>query len=195
MYTYTCVCVCVYIYIYIYIYIYMSSSWITGLSWWTSLHNSIKLWAMPSRATQQTGHGEEFWQNVVHWKTELKTTPVILTARPQTVWEVEKIWHQKMSAPRKSEGVQYATGEEWRAITNNSRKNKAAGPKQEWHTLTDVSGSDSEVQCCKDQYCIGMWNVRSMNQGKLKVFKQEMARVNIDILGISELNWTGMSGI
>ena len=56
----------------------------------------------------------------------------------------------------------------------------------------DVTGDGSKVYCCKEQYCIGSWNVRSMNQGKLKVVKQEMARVNIDILGISELKWTGM---
>ena len=56
----------------------------------------------------------------------------------------------------------------------------------------DVTGDGSKVQCCKEQYCIGTWNVRSMNQGKLGVVKQEMARVNIDILGISELKWTGM---
>ena len=55
----------------------------------------------------------------------------------------------------------------------------------------DVTGDRSKVQCCKEQYCIGIWNVRSMNQGKLEVVKQEMARVNIDILGISELKWTG----
>ena len=51
---------------------------------------------------------------------------------------------------------------------------------------------DSKVRCCKEQYCIGTWNVRSMNQGKLEVVKQEMARVNVDILGIRELKWTGM---
>ena len=56
----------------------------------------------------------------------------------------------------------------------------------------NVTGDGSKVQCCKEQYCIGTWNVRSMNQGKLEVVKQEMARVNIDILGISELKWTGM---
>ena len=56
----------------------------------------------------------------------------------------------------------------------------------------DVTGDRSEVQCCKEQYYIGTWNVRSMNQGKLEVFKQEMARVNIDVIGISELKWTGM---
>ena len=55
-----------------------------------------------------------------------------------------------------------------------------------------MTGARSKVQCCKEQYCIGTWNVRSMNQGKLEVVKQEMARVNVDILGISELKWTGM---
>ena len=56
----------------------------------------------------------------------------------------------------------------------------------------DVTGDESKVRCSKEQYCIGTWNVRSMNQGKLEVVKQEMARVNTDILGISELKWTGM---
>ena len=55
-----------------------------------------------------------------------------------------------------------------------------------------VTGDGSKVQCCKEQYCIGTWNVRSINQDKLKVVKQEMARVNIDILGISEIKWTEM---
>ena len=56
----------------------------------------------------------------------------------------------------------------------------------------DASGDGSKVQCCREQYCIGTCNVRSMTQGKLEVVKQEMARVNVDILGISELKWTGM---
>ena len=55
----------------------------------------------------------------------------------------------------------------------------------------DVTSDGSKVRCCKEQYCIGTWNVRSMNQGKLEVVKQEMARVNINILGISELKWAG----
>ena len=58
--------------------------------------------------------------------------------------------------------------------------------------FVDVTGDRSKVQCCKEQYCIGTWNVRSTNQGKLEVVKQDMARVNFDILGISELKWTGM---
>ena len=65
-------------------------------------------------------------------------------------------------------------------------------PKQKQYPAVDVTGDKSKVRCCKEQYCIGTWNVRSMNQGKLKVVKQEMARVNVDILGISELKWTGM---
>ena len=85
----------------------------------------------------------------------------------------------------RSVGAQYATGNQWR---NNSRKNKEMDPKQKQHLVVGVSGDGSKVRCCKEQYCIGTWNVRSMNQGKLKVVKQEMARVNIDILGISNLN-------
>ena len=85
--------------------------------------------------------------------------------------------------------AQYATGDQWR---NNSRKNEGTEPKQKQHPVVDVTGDRSKVQCCKEQYCIGTLNVRSMNQGKLEVVKQEMARVNIDILGISELRWTGM---
>ena len=65
-------------------------------------------------------------------------------------------------------------------------------PKQKQHPVVDVTGDGSKVQCCKEQYCTGTWNVRSVNQGKLEVIKQEMARVNVNILGISELKWTGM---
>ena len=65
-------------------------------------------------------------------------------------------------------------------------------PKQKQHPAVDVTSDRSKVQCCKEQYCIGTRNVRSMNQGKLEVVKQEMARVNADTLGISELKWTGM---
>ena len=85
--------------------------------------------------------------------------------------------------------AQDATGEEWRS---NSRKNKEKKPKQKQHPVVDVTGDGSKVRCCKEQYCIGTWNVRSMNQGKLEVVKQEMARVNVDILGISKLKWTGI---
>ena len=82
-----------------------------------------------------------------------------------------------------SPGAQYAAGEQWR---NNSRKNDETEPQQKQCPVVDVTGDGSKVQCCKEQYCIGTWNGRSVNQGKLEVIKQEMARVNIDILGISD---------
>ena len=94
----------------------------------------------------------------------------------------------KEKLPR-SVGAQYATGDQWR---NNSRRIEETEQKQKQHTVTDVTGDGSKVRYCKEQYCIGTWNVRSLNQSKLKVLKQEMARVNIGILGISELKWTGM---
>ena len=94
----------------------------------------------------------------------------------------------KDELPR-SVGAQYATGDHWR---NNSRKTEEMEPKQKQHSFVDVTGDESKVRCCREQYCIGTWNVRSMNQGKLEVVKQEMAKVNIDILGIRKLKWTGM---
>ena len=85
--------------------------------------------------------------------------------------------------------AQYATGDQWR---NNSRKKEETEPKQKQHPVVEVTGDVSKVQCYKEQYCIGIWNVKAMNQGRLEMVKQEMARVNTDILGISELKWTGM---
>ena len=73
----------------------------------------------------------------------------------------------KDELPR-SVGAQYATGDQWR---NNSRKNEGMEPKKKQHPVVDVTDNRSKVQCCKEQYCIGIWNVRSMNQGKLKVVK------------------------
>ena len=90
----------------------------------------------------------------------------------------------KDKLPR-SVGAQYATGDQWR---NNSRRNEETKPKQKQHPVVNVTGDRSKVLCCDEQYCIGTWCVRSMNQGKLKVVKLEMARVNIDILRISKLN-------
>ena len=91
--------------------------------------------------------------------------------------------------PPMSVGAQYAAGDQWR---DNSRKNEGMEPKQKQYPVVYGTGDISKVRCSREQYCIGTWNVRSMNQGKLEVVKQEMARVNADILGISELKWTGM---
>ena len=94
----------------------------------------------------------------------------------------------KEELPR-SVDAQHATGDQWRT---NSRKNEETEPKQKQHPVVVVTGDGSKVQGCKEEYCKGTWNVRCTNQGKLEVIKQEMARVNISILGISELKWTGM---
>ena len=84
--------------------------------------------------------------------------------------------------------TRYGTGEEWR---NSSRRSEEAESKWKQCPVVDVSGGETKVQCCKEQHCIRTWNVRFMNQGKLEV-KQEMVRVNTDMLGISELKWTRM---
>ena len=86
----------------------------------------------------------------------------------------------------KSVGIHYAPGDQWR---NNSRKNDGMEPKQKQCPIVNGTGDRSKVRCCKEQYYIGTWNVKSVNQRKLEVVKQEM---NIDILGISEPRWTGM---
>ena len=89
----------------------------------------------------------------------------------------------------RSVSARYATGDQWR---NNSRKNEGMEPKKKQHPVVDMTGDGSNIRCYKEQCCIGTWNVGSMNQGKLEVVKHEMTRVNMDILGISELKWTGM---
>ena len=94
----------------------------------------------------------------------------------------------KDELPR-SVGAQYATGEQQR---NNSRKNEEKEPKQKQHPVVDVTSDRTKVRHCKEQNSIGTWNVRSMNQGKLEVVKQEMARMNVDILGIkTKMDWNG----
>ena len=80
--------------------------------------------------------------------------------------------------------AQYATGKELR---NSAKRNKEVDPKWKQCLVVHVSGGANKVQCCKEQHCIRTWNVRSMNQGKLEVVKQEMAGVNIDILRTSKL--------
>ena len=107
---------------------------------------------------------------------------------PMNSMERQKEITLKDEFPR-SVGAKYATGDQWR---NNSRKNEGMKPKQKQYPAVGVTDDRSKVRCYKEKYCIGTWNVRSMNQGKLEVVKQEMARVNGDILGISELKWAGM---
>ena len=107
---------------------------------------------------------------------------------PMNTMKKQKDRTLKDELPR-SVAAQYATGDQRR---NNSRKNEEMEPKQKQHPVVDVTGDGSKVWCCKEQYCIGTWNVRSMNQGKLEVVKQEMARVNVDIFSQqTKMDWNG----
>ena len=108
--------------------------------------------------------------------------------KPMNSMKRQKDRTLKDELPR-SAGARYATGDQLRS---NSRKNEGMQPKQKQYPVVDVAGDRSKVWCCKKQYCLGTWNVRSMNQGKLEVVKQEMARMNIEFLGFSKLKWTGM---
>ena len=149
----------------------------------------MKLWAMLCRATQDRQVMVESSDQT--WSTgEGNSKPLQYSCleNPMNSMKRQKDRTLKDKFPR-SVGAQYATRDQWR---NNSRKNEGMEPKQKQHRVVDVTGDRSKIWCCKEQYCIGTWNVRSMNQGKLEVVKQEMARVNINILGISTLKWTGM---
>ena len=127
---------------------------------------------------------------MAYWRREWQTTSVFLPWEPYEEYEKAKNRTLKDELPR-SVGAEYATGDQWR---NNSRKNEGMEPKPKQHRAVDVTGDRSKVWCCKEQYCIGTWNVRSINQGKLEVVKKEMARVNVDILDMSELKQTEMGG-
>ena len=118
---------------------------------------------------------------MVHWRKEWQTTSIFLPweSHEQTVKDV---------LPR-SVDTRYATGDQWR---NNSRKNEEMEPKQNNTQLWMWLVMEVKSNAVKSNICIVTWNVRSMNQGKLKVVKQEMTRVNIDILGTSNLTWTEM---
>ena len=133
-------------------------------------------WVMVERSDRMWSTGEGNGKPLEHSCLE---NPMNSTKR-----ENDRILKEEL--PR-SVGAQDATGDQWR---NNSRKNEGMEQKQKQYPVVGVTADRSKVQCCKEQYCIGTWTVRSMNQGKLEVVKQEMARVNIDILGISKLKWT-----
>ena len=118
-------------------------------------------------------------KNVVHWRREWQTSSDSCLENPMNSMKRQKDRTLKDELTRPV-GAQYATGDQQR---NNSRKNEE---------LEQHKNNTQLWMCYIEQYCIGTWNVRSMNQGKLEMVKHEMARVNIDILGISELKWTRM---
>ena len=135
------------------------------------------------------GHNEEFWQNVVHRRKEWQIIQVFLQREPYGQNEKTKRYDTRRWAsplPR-LEGIQYATRKGKKAITNSSRKNEVIRQKWNWSSVVNVCGGESRVWCCKEQYCIGTWNVRFINKGKLYIVNEEMAKVNTDFLGISEL--------
>jgi len=160
-----------------------------GCTWTENFFNSMKLRAMPCRATQD---GRVMVESAdKKWSTgEGNGKPLQYSCMENHVSSMKRQKERtlKDELPR-SVGAQYALGDQWR---NNSRKIEEMESKHKQDPVVDVTGDRSKVWCCKEQYCRGTWDVRSMNQGKLKVVRQEMARVNIDILGISELKWTGM---
>ena len=137
---------------------------------------------MPCRATQDRGFMVESSDKM--WSTgERNGKPLQYFCLENTMNSMKKQKDRtlKDELPRLVV-AHFATGNRWR---NNSRKNEKTEPKQKHHPVVDVTSDGSKVQCYKEQYCIGTWNVRSMNPCKLEVIKQEMARVNFDILGIS----------
>jgi len=153
------------------------------------IHNSMNIWAMTCGATQDrrvmVKSSDKMWST---GEGNGKLLQYSCLENPMNSMKRQKDRTLKDEIPR-SVSAPYAAGDQWR---NNSRKNEEMEPEQKRHPAVDVTGDGSKVWCCKEQYCIGIWNVRFMNQGKLEVIKQEMARVNIDILGISELKWVGM---
>ena len=104
---------------------------------------------------------------MVHWRREWQTISVFLPLESHGQYEKAKNKTLKDELPRLV-GAQYATGNQWR---NKSRKNEGMESKHKQYPVVDVTGDRSKVRCCKEQYCIGAWKVRSMNQGKLKVVK------------------------
>ena len=150
----------------------------TNQTWAKALSNSMKLWAMVYRATQDRRVMVESSDKT--WSTgEGNGKPLHYSCleNPMNSMKRQKDMILKDELPR-SVGAQNATREEWR---NNPRKNKKMEPKWKQCPFVDVTGDESKIWCCKDQYCIWTWIIRSTNQGKLEMVKQEMARVNINI--------------
>ena len=137
---------------------------------------------------RQMGHGGEFWLN---WSTGAGNGKPLQYLCPENSMNNMKRQNDRILKEelRRSIGAQYATGDQWR---NNCRKNEETEPKQIQPPGVNMTGNGSKVWCYEEQYCIATSNVRSKNPGKLEVVKQEMARGNINILGINELRQTGM---
>ena len=136
----------------------------------TALSNSMKLshalWGHPRWAGHFVERSDRMWPT---GKGNGKPLHYSCLESPMNSMERQNDRILKEELPR-SVGAQYATGDQWR---NDSRKNEGMEPKQKQYPVVDVTSDRSKVQCCKEQYCIGIWNVRSMNQGKLEVVKRD----------------------
>ena len=159
------------------------------LTWTTALSNSMKLWVCCVGPSKMDGSDMVESSDKI-WSTGEGNGKPLQYSCLENSMNIMKSWKDRTLKGELSRlvGAQYATGDQWR---NNSGKNEEMEPKWKQYPAVDVTGDGSKVWCCKEQYCIGTWNVRYMNQSKLEVVKQEMARVNIDILEISKLKWTG----
>ena len=144
------------------------------ITWTTVLSNSMKL----GHAVRGHPRRLSWWRGLRRCRPLEKGMEnhfsILALRTPWTVWKGKMIEYWKEKLPG-SVGAQYSTGDQWR---NNSKKNEGMEPKQKQYPVANGTGDGSKVWCCKEQYCIGTWNVRSMNQGKLEVVKQEMTRVN-----------------
>ena len=133
--------------------------------WQRGLLNSMKLWAMPCRAIHDAQVMVEGSDNTRStWEGNGKSLQFSCPENPMNSVKMQKDMTLEDESPR-SEGVQYATGKEHRTTTNRSRKNGVAGPKQKWHSVVAMCGGESKFWCCKEQCCIGTWNVRTISQG------------------------------
>ena len=155
--------------------------------WTPDLYNSMNVWTISCRVTQDgwimVGSSNKMWSTGEGNDKPLQYSCLV---KPMTRMKRWKNSILKDELPRWV-GDQYATGDQWRT---NSRKNEEMETKQKPHPFVDVTGDRSEVWCYKEQYCIGTWNVRSMNQAKLEMVKQEMARMNIDISNqLTKMDW------
>ena len=143
------------------------------------------------------GYGGEFWKNVNHWRKKGKPLQHSCFENPMNSMKRQKDRTLKEELPRLV-GAQYATGQKQR---NSSRRNKEVKPKWKQCPVVDVSGDESKVWCCKEQYCIGTWNVRSMNQGKFNSVdyyiyycQQESIRRNGVALIVNKRVWNAVLG-
>ena len=147
---------------------------------------------------RQTRHREEFGQNVVCWRRGWQTTAVFLLQEPHDYEQYGKAkrHNTRRWAPLPSPGQKVSNmllGKSLGQLPIAPERMRWLGTSL-WKqcSVADVSAGESKIWRCKEQYCIGIWNVKTMNQGKLELAKQEMARANMDIFGISEIKWTGM---